>query len=85
MFGRIRLGCISCSREDYDGIDELPDDWIDVDELQSFEQSFRHGRAGHGDVSIVFWETHLGVCPECQRRAPRLTAQQTDVPTAEAT
>ena len=30
-----------CDREDFDGIDNLPDDWEEIDEVQSFEDSIR--------------------------------------------
>ena len=38
---RIRLACIECDTEECDGIDAIPDDWHDVDEFQSFEESIR--------------------------------------------
>lgn len=41
MSGTIRLGCICCSREDFDGIDKLPKDWEDIDEVQSYEESIQ--------------------------------------------
>ena len=65
MTGKIRLGCLGCGREDFDGIHKLPDDWEEIDEVQSYEESIREvGPEDDGD--IMFWETHLGVCPECK-------------------
>lgn len=66
MCGKIRLGCIFCSRDDFDGIDKLPDDWEDIDEVQSYEDSIREVHPDDTDADITFWETHMGVCPECQ-------------------
>ena len=66
MAGRIRLGCISCCRDDFDAIDRLPDDWEDIDEVQSYEDSIREVHHDDTDADIMFWETHMGVCPECQ-------------------
>jgi hypothetical protein len=66
MKGRIRLTCSECYREDFDGVDRIPDDWEDVDEFQSFEESITPVAIDdpHGDVTA--WCTHLGLCPECQ-------------------
>ena len=68
----IRLGCIFCDRNDYDGVDTLPDDWTEVSEVRSLQESMREvvldgiftSRVGIAD-SVLDWETHLGVCPEC--------------------
>ena len=65
MIGTIRLGCICCMREDYDGIDKLPDDWEDIDEVQSYEESIREVDPDDVDADVTFWETHMGVCPDC--------------------
>ena len=66
MVARIRLGCISCLRDDFDGIDVLPNDWEDIDEVQSYEDSLREVLPDDPGGDVMFWETHLGVCPECQ-------------------
>lgn len=65
--GRIRLGCYSCDRSDFDGVDELPSDWEDIIPVQSWEESIcpvetdsEEGR------SALDWQTHLGTCPDCQ-------------------
>lgn len=49
----IRLGCCYCERTDYDGVRKLPDDWTNIQPVT---------KEGHG-----IWESHLGVCPDCQR------------------
>ena len=66
MSGKIRLGCANCDRTDFDGIDELPPDWTDVDEVQSFAESIREVDWNDQSRSALDWPTHLGVCPECQ-------------------
>ena len=76
MSGRIRLGCISCSRDDFDGIDKLPDDWEDIDEVQSYEDSLREVHPDDDDGDIMFWETHLGVCPDCHARIARVALER---------
>ena len=66
MSGKIRLGCACCDREDFDGIELLPTDWIDVDEVRSFEEATRQVDWDDQSRSMLDWQTHLGVCPECQ-------------------
>ena len=70
MSGRIRLGCLFCDRNDYDGVRELPGDWTDIDEVQSFEESIKPIDIddSHGDVT--FWQTHMRGCPDCLRQEP---------------
>lgn len=66
--GKIRLGCQYCDRDDYDGVDELPADWIDIIEVQSFEESQRpRDLSSVPGMSPFDWQTHLGVCPDCQQ------------------
>lgn len=50
--GSIRLGCKGCDRRDFDYCLSLPPDWKEV-ELN----------LNQGDGA---WETHLGLCPDCQ-------------------
>ena len=64
--GSIRLGCVCCRRTDFDGISAVPSDWGDVDEVQSFEASRREIDLNDLNGEIVFWETHVGMCPDCQ-------------------
>jgi hypothetical protein len=67
MSGKIRLGCACCDRDDFDGVDELPTDWERITELQSYEQSLvPKGFSGRDNESCLDWQTHLGICPDCQ-------------------
>ena len=66
MSGKIRLGCVCCDREDFDDIELLPTDWIDADEVRSFEEATREVDWDDQSRSVLDWQTHLGVCPECQ-------------------
>jgi hypothetical protein len=63
--GKIRLACTECDREDYDGVDEIPPDWVDVHEVQSYEASCREADLNNPKVSVFDWFTHLGCCPQC--------------------
>jgi hypothetical protein len=66
-FGPIRLGCIYCDRQDCDGITEIPADWTDVQQLQSLVDSNTPLASYNPTLRCVLdWQTHLGVCPECQ-------------------
>lgn len=59
----IRLGCLFCDRDDCDGVTEIPVSWFSVKQVQDFAVSIRE--AGLNE-DVTFWQTHLGVCPECQ-------------------
>jgi len=53
-----------------DGIDYVPAEWTEVEEIRSYERAiepipYGQDRNKYGDT-IVDWETHVGVCPECQ-------------------
>jgi len=66
--GRIRLGCHYCDVA-LDGIDCVPPGWTEVEEIRSYERAIEpvpdgQDRNKYGDT-VVDWETHLGVCPEC--------------------
>jgi hypothetical protein len=52
LSGLLRLGCCHCDRVDFDGVNEFPTDWRNIQEVKI---------QGHG-----LWESHLGVCPECE-------------------
>ena len=53
MTGRVRLGCVNCGRDDFDGIHKIPDDWEDVDEVQSYEESIQEADPeDDGDVML---------------------------------
>lgn len=65
----IRLACMVCDREDYDGItpeqlaQALLDGWQGIDEAQTYEEAT--AEIGNG---FSGWWTHLGWCPECAAR-----------------
>lgn len=61
--GIIRLACLLCDRNDGDGLERVPSDWMDVDEIQSYEEAIED--AGDSD-RVLNWWTHIGVCPDCQ-------------------
>ena len=67
MADKIRLGCIHCDRTDFDGVDALPEDWEDIDEVLSYDEATREVAADDQTRSVFDWQTHLGVCPECQQ------------------
>ena len=67
MADKIRLGCIHCDRNDFDGVDALPEDWEDIDEVLSYDEATREVAADDLTRSVFDWQTHLGACPECQQ------------------
>ncbi len=66
MTGKMRLGCIHCDRNDYDGVDAFPNDWEGIDEVRSYDEATREVAADDQTRSVFDWQTHLGVCLECQ-------------------
>jgi hypothetical protein len=70
---KIRLGCIHCDREDFDGVVEMPSDWHDIFSVQTWKQSIQPVES-HDPLqrSALAWETHLGVCPECYEEFDRV-------------
>ena len=66
MSKTIRLGCIYCDRSDFDGVDALPEDWEDIDEVRSLEEAMREVPFEDKTRSVLDWQTHLGTCPECK-------------------
>ncbi|HEY2827896.1 MAG TPA: hypothetical protein VGJ04_09875 [Pirellulales bacterium] len=67
MNGRIRLGCVACDRDDFDCVDALPTDWEEITEVQSYESSLvPKGFSDRDNESCLDWQTHLGICPDCQ-------------------
>lgn len=74
----IRLACLYCDRDDYDGVDELPADWHDIHDVQTYEQSLRP--ANLPDTSVLDWFTHVGVCPDCQDALDGPAADETSPP-----
>lgn len=72
LTGRIRLSCENCDRDDFDGVLEIPKDWSNVTEVQSWEASVQPAERGDQSRSVFEWWTHLGTCPDCnvQQNAP---------------
>ena len=66
MTGKIRLGCMHCDRTDFDGVDTLPEDWEDVDEVRSYDEATREVPFDDMTRSVLDGQTHLGTCPECK-------------------
>jgi hypothetical protein len=68
----VRLGCNDCDRDDCDGItearlDELRATWEGIAEMQSYEEAIAEIEPNDPrSERILDWETHCGVCPECQ-------------------
>lgn len=70
----IRLGCMHCDRSDFDGVNELPSDWQDISEVQSYEESVKPAAPDDSNCDVTFWETHMGVCPDCQEHDGKMDA-----------
>ena len=64
---RIRLGCTNCDRTDFDLISELPKDWLNLQEVQTYEESVRVVDPADLSGSALDWHTHLGLCPDCSK------------------
>ena len=64
MTREIRLECLYCDTACH-GIDEIPADWNDVEEIQTSKPSIEETPVGDLGPSPVRPYTHLGVCPEC--------------------
>jgi hypothetical protein len=67
MSGEIRLACLYCDTDQCDGVAEIPPDWSDVDEVQSYAASREEVPIDDPARSPMEWYTHLGVCPECRK------------------
>jgi hypothetical protein len=65
MTGKIRLGCGTCDRNDFDFVTKLPNDWTDITEVRSYEESIREVAVDDKSRSPLDWQTHLGTCPDC--------------------
>ncbi len=79
--GPYRLACQDCSREDFDGVKELPTDWGDIGEFQSLKASLStYDEAGDPDeppgFCVLDWYTHVGCCPECNSEANEATRRK---------
>ena len=71
----IRLSCMECDRQDFDGIDAATlkkckrAGWEDISREQTYEQSiktYNDDEEVPPYYSALDWFTHLGICPECK-------------------
>lgn len=63
----IRLACVSCDRDDYDGVWRFPKNWTDIQKWQTLSESMKEVAEGDSRRSAFDWFTHSGYCPECQQ------------------
>jgi hypothetical protein len=80
----IRLGCEYCDRGDCDGITAIQlraarrAGWQGIRRVQTYAQSCKtyHDPADQPTAySVLDWETHVGVCPECVARLAKEDAE----------
>ncbi len=69
MTGQIRLACRDCDIDICDGIHEIPCDWKEVTEVQTFDEASAPVDLADKKVRLTDWFTHLGICPDCQKEA----------------
>jgi hypothetical protein len=66
---KIRLACMVCNLEDFDGINAgglrqaIRDGWKCVERVQSYRESC--STMEQPGYSVLDWWTHLGWCPDC--------------------
>jgi hypothetical protein len=63
--GNIRLSCEACGAE-RDGVSAVPAGWVDVHRVRSLAESRRTRPRKGEDFTLMRWETHTGLCPECK-------------------
>ena len=63
----IRLACVSCDRDDHDGVWRLPKGWTEIQKWQTLSESMKEVTEGDSSRSVFDWHTHTGYCPECQQ------------------
>ncbi len=71
----VRLGCMYCDRQDFDGISEqalkdaIAAGWEYVDQVQSPAEAAQTHPLGDEPpgFSVFDWWTHLGICPDCRK------------------
>ena len=70
----IRLACMVCDRQDFDGItaeelrEAIRSGWQEVERVQTYQQScrtFKDAEKEPPGFSALEWWTHLGYCPNC--------------------
>jgi hypothetical protein len=73
-FTPVRLACISCERDDCDGITEdelawkVANGWAGVSREQTWKESataYKNPEDAPPGYSVFDWWTHLGYCPDC--------------------
>ena len=69
--GPYRLECRGGCGRQMDGVKTLPIDWTDIEEVRSLRDALStYDDEGDPDpppgFSLCDWETHCGLCPECQ-------------------
>ena len=67
----VRLGCYDCDRSDFEFITveqlaaAIAAGWEDVREIQSLAESIDEDPPRG---TLLDWETHRGICPDCLRK-----------------
>ena len=56
----IRLACVGCDRNDYDGVWRIPKNWERVERHQTLAESYSEVPDSNGRGSAFDWFTHLG-------------------------
>lgn len=64
--GKIRLACVYCDTDEADWIDELPESWEILEEVQTVAESLQTPEEKSANHSSFDWYTHLGICPCCR-------------------
>ena len=62
-----RLACVSCARDDYDGVYRLPQNWTEIQKVESLAESKDSVNESDSARSLFDYYTHSGYCPECQK------------------
>lgn len=71
MARKIRLACIGCDRQDFDGItprelsQAIANGWRHVRREQTYAEACRTYDEPPPGYSALDWWTHLGWCPDC--------------------
>ena len=71
MARTIRLACMLCDRQDFDGISPkelaraIASGWQEVGRVQTYAEASRTYIDPPPGYSVFDWWTHLGWCPEC--------------------
>ena len=66
--GEVRIQCKECDNQ-HDEVLGLPPNWTEIEWMRSFERATAEcdtGRPNNWGDSVMDWQTHLGLCPDCQ-------------------